>query len=116
MSTIEERADSFEDNFLAGLNSSTIDLAERDRYRVWVDRFEDAVDNAAEAFHRDNVNQAREHLTTAMEVAVNIDHFMQRSSWNEESEGAWRTLRSDLNVLAEHHSLPTLAGNYRASR
>jgi hypothetical protein len=116
MSTIEARADAFESNFLAGLASSTVNLQDRDRYRVWVNRFEVSIDRASKADIRDDKTAVRKNLVDAMEAAVNIDHFMLHSKWNEESESSWRTLRADLNALAAHHELPPLSENLRASR
>jgi hypothetical protein len=112
----EDHAVSFKSSFLEALSSSTVDIKDRDRYRAWLDSLESSVARAAEASRRESSVEARRHLVDAMEVAVEIDHFMQRSSWNQQSETSWHALRRDLNTLAEHHELPTLSGSFQASR
>jgi soluble cytochrome b562 len=106
MSTIEDRADKFETEFLQGLRSSTVDVAEREKYRVWVDQVEDQLDNMAEAYKEGNVAEAHEELEQALEAARNINHFMLNSKWSSEAESMWRNIRGDLNTIAKHHRAP----------
>jgi soluble cytochrome b562 len=106
MSTIEQRADSFEHEFLKGLRSSTVNIEERKKYRDWVDQVEDQLDNMAEAYKEGNIAEAHEELTEAMDAARNINHFMLNADWSSEAESTWATIRDDLNTLAKHHSAP----------
>ena len=106
MSDIEQRADRFETEFLKGLRSSTVKIEERDKYRQWVDALEDQLDNMAEAYHENNINEAQEELRQAMEAARNLNQFMLNAKWSPEAETLWRGLRDDLNKLAGHHKAP----------
>jgi hypothetical protein len=107
MQSIEERADTFETDFLKGLRSSTVKIEDREKYRVWVDQLEDKLDNMAEAYKEGNIAQAHEELQEAMGAAKNINHFMLNADWGDEGESMWRTIRDDLNRLAKHHHAPT---------
>lgn len=106
MLTIEERADNFERLFLQNLRTSTVPITERRKYRVWVDQVEDALDNVAEAYKEDDIAEVHEELRQAMEAARNINHFMLNAKWGDEAEATWKTLRDDLNALAQAYSAP----------
>lgn len=108
MQTIEQRADNFEKHFLKDLRASTIDIEDRDRYRVWVDTLEDSLDNMQEAYREDDIAEAHEELMDAMEVASSINRFMLRADWGEESEREWAAIRDDLNKLAAAHTIPVM--------
>lgn len=107
MSTIEQRADRFETEFLKALRSSTVRIEERNKYRQWVDTLEDQLDNMAEAYHENNISEAREELSEAMKAARNLNHFILNAKWSPEAESLWRSLRDDLNKLAGYHQAPT---------
>ena len=106
MSTIEQRADQFESEFLKGLRSSTVAIEDRQKYRVWVDQLEDQLDNMAEAYNENNMSEAQEELGQAMEAARNLNQFMLKSKWSPTAESTWRSLRDDLNKLAGFHRAP----------
>ena len=107
MSTIEQRADRFETEFLKGLRSSTVAIEERQKYRVWVDKLEDQLDNMAEAYREGDIAEAQEELTQAMEAGRNLNQFMLKSKWSPEAESTWRSLRDDLNKIAGYHKAPS---------
>jgi hypothetical protein len=107
MSTIEQRADRFETEFLKGLRSSTINIEERSKYRAWVDALEDQLDNMAEAYRENDISEAQEELGQAMEAARNLNQFLLTAKWSSEAESLWRSLRDDLNKLAGYHKAPT---------
>ena len=106
MSTIEQRADKFETEFLEGLRSSTVKIEERDKQRAWVDRLEDQLDNMSEAYKENNIAEAQEELRQAMEAARNLNQFMLNAKWSTEAESLWRSLRDDLNKIAGYHKAP----------
>ena len=106
MSDIEQRADRFETEFLKGLRSSTVKIEDRTKYRQLVDTVEDQLDNMAEAYRENDINEAQEELRQAMEAARNLNQFMLSAKWSPEAESLWRGLRDDLNKLAGHHRAP----------
>jgi hypothetical protein len=108
MQTIEQRSDQFEKHFLRDLNSSTLDIEDRDRYRRWVDQLEDSLDNMKEAWDKDNMAETREELQDALEVASSVNRFMLRSKWSPESEREWAEIRDNINTIAGVHKQPAV--------
>jgi hypothetical protein len=111
MSTIEDRAEMFEKRFRTALNSSTIDVQKRDKYRDWVRRLEDQVDEVTDAHKRGDADGVRDDIKDILKIAARVDEFMAKSDWTDESEETWRTLREDINILARAHGMSAL-GNH----
>ncbi|PYS99328.1 MAG: hypothetical protein DMF63_11955 [Acidobacteria bacterium] len=107
------------DNFIRSLESSS-DVFSRDfknfggtttNERRAVDRFENAVDRLRSRFNSNNNWWAsRTDVQGIMTEARQVNAMMNNARYARPLEQQWRSLRRDINKLADTYDLPDLAG------
>ncbi|MEO8572614.1 MAG: hypothetical protein ABI481_01500, partial [Pyrinomonadaceae bacterium] len=110
------------DGFIRNLENSS-DVFSRDfkntggtstNERRTVDKFENAVDRLRNRFNGSNQNwwRNRAEVQGIMSEARQVNVMMNNDRYGRPLESQWRSLRQDINKLADTYELPELAGQY----
>jgi len=83
-----------------------------DRYVRVVDEFEVAVDRLRREFNNNNASwwQARNQVSEVVREGQDVNVMMNSLSFRRNLEVQWRTMRTDVNTLADIFDLPGLNG------
>ena len=108
MTTIEERADTFENKLERALDNSVANGSElEDVMNRIAAVLEDAVDDMAENFNEKDATKFIDKLENSLIAGAAIDRVMLRRDLSE-AEAGWRALRADLNTVAMAFHRPVL--------
>lgn len=108
MTTIEERADTFENKLERALDKSVANGSElEDVMNRIAAVLEDAVDDMAENYNEKDSTKFIDKLENSLIAGAAIDRVMLRRDLSE-AEADWRALRADLNTVAMAFHRPVL--------
>ncbi|KXK05469.1 MAG: hypothetical protein UZ17_ACD001000659 [Acidobacteria bacterium OLB17] len=109
---LEDSSDKFSRDFDRALDKSNINNTPLEReYQGYVDDFEDAVDRLRENFDRSrNWWEVRSDVQDAVQKARPVNDIMVKLPFQRDVERQWRTMRNDLNKVADTYDLPGLEG------
>lgn len=108
MTTIEERADTFENKLERALDKSAANGSElEDVMNRIAAVLEDSVDDMAENFNEKDSTKFTDKLENSLIAGAAIDRVMLRRDLSE-AESDWRALRADLNTVAMAFHRPVL--------
>lgn len=109
MQQLETRADAFEQKFEAALDDSTFNGTDfEERLQRLADTVEDEADNMAEDFKENDTKDMVDHFENAMMAASGLNRVMLDKTLASAAETEWRSLREQLNALANRYHRPVL--------
>ena len=109
MTSIEARADTFENKLEKALDKSSANgSALEDVMNRIAAVMEDAVDDMAENFNEKDSTKFIDKLENALVAGAAIDRVMLRRDLAGAAEAEWRALRADLNTVAVAFHRPVL--------
>ncbi len=110
IANLERSSNSFRRDFDRYLDDSSLNgTSEEDRINDIVRRYEEALDRLRRDFDsRDNWWQSRDNVSRVMDEAYSVNSMMDNLSFARKLERQWRSMRSDINKLADTYDLPPL--------
>ncbi|MCU0241797.1 MAG: hypothetical protein MUF51_05185 [Vicinamibacteria bacterium] len=102
----ETRTDAFRGQIDRALDRSRLDGTKReDQVNKAARRLEDELDQVKREFEKhENYLDIRANVDRALAAARDIDLTMRRQQLGPDAERAWRVLRDELNILADHYN------------
>jgi len=111
----ENLTNDLDDDFSRALDKTRLDgTDEEDRLQSQAEALEDTMDEILSDYkERASSDTIKEKVHRALTIAADIDRVIVKYHFPEEVEGDWRQLRSDLNGMARHFSLPEIPAAVR---
>jgi hypothetical protein len=106
----ENLTNDLDDDFSDSLDKTRLDgTDEEDRLQHQAEALEDTMDEIHSAYKkRAGSDEIKDKVHRALTIAADIDRVVVKYRLTEEVEGDWKQLRSDLNAMARHFSLPEM--------
>jgi hypothetical protein len=103
----ERRTDEFRRQLDRALDRSPLDGTHReDQLNSEARRLENEIDRVKrELERREDFMDVRDNVEAALAAARDIDRALRRRRLHKDAERAWRALRAELNVLADHYGV-----------
>lgn len=104
LARIETKTDSYKNIMVTALNRSRLDGRDsEDMINGYISDFENATDELKQNF--DSRRSTSNDTTEVLNRAIFIDRFMTRNQLTVSSQTQWRSLKADLNTLANYYRL-----------